>query len=128
MGMFDTIFINNNMLPISDEEKKLIGETMEWQTKDLDCALSEVHITDDGQLIVYRWDLECVPKEERPYPDADGLLGLRGIMRRVNERLEVIHHHGYIKFYSFVGGKWYQFSAKFTDGRLESITGGQENN
>lgn len=128
MGMFDTIFINNNMLPISDEEKKLIGENPNWQTKDLDCDLSEIYITDNGQLTINRWELECVPKEERPYPDADGLRGLIGSMRRVNERLEVIYHHGYIKFYSSVGGKWYQFLAKFTDGRLESITGGQENN
>jgi hypothetical protein len=34
MGMFDTLYINTNRLPISRAEKKLLGENPEWQTKD----------------------------------------------------------------------------------------------
>ena len=121
MGMFDKLYINPDMLPISDEEKKFFTKETEWQTKSLDNVLTEVYITDDRQLQVNEWTLESVPKEERPYPNDDGIKGMMGSLRRVNEHLVTIPHHGFIVFYSKANDKWYEFKAKFTDGKLIGI-------
>jgi hypothetical protein len=50
MGMFDYLFIDTNMLPISDEEKIIIGNEPGWQTKDFYNTLTEIYITNDGEL------------------------------------------------------------------------------
>ena len=126
MGMYDNLIINTDKLPVTDEEKKLIGKNPNWQTKDFDCYLTEIYITDEGELKINRWNYEEVSNEERPYPNEEGLLGLIGSLRRVNERLETIQHHGYVNFYSYIGDEWYEFFAKFTDGKLVSIEGGKE--
>lgn len=125
MGMFDTLYINTQRLPLSRADKKRLGDNPDWQTKDLDCTLTEVYITDEGELKVNRWAYETVPKEERPYPDDEGLLGSMGSLKRVNQRLEVIPYHGFIRFYTSLkeqeGREWFEFSAKFTDGKLVGI-------
>ena len=131
MSMFDNIFINTNKLPVSDEEKTIIGDNTEWQTKDFDSVLTEIYITDDDELKINRWEYETVPIEERPYPDGEGFLGMFGCLRRVNERLETIPYHGIITFYGRPDKEkkeWYEFYAKFTDGKLVSIDGGKEKN
>ena len=120
--MFDNVFINADMLPISDEEKAEIGEGHEWQTKDYENMLTEIYITDDGLLKVSQFELEEVPKKERPYPDGEGILGLMGSLKRIHERLEVLPYHGFINFYGSINKKWYSFNAKFTDGKLIEIT------
>jgi hypothetical protein len=121
MGMFDYLFIDKNMLPISDEEKIIIGDEPGWQTKDFDNVMTEIYITNDGELKINRWEYEVVPKEERPYPDDDGIKGMAGSLRRSNEKLEVIPHHGYVRFYSSINREWHEFNAKFTDGKLIEI-------
>ena len=126
MGMFDSLFINTDKLPVTDDEKKNIGDKTEWQTKDFDCDLTEIYITDEGELKINRWEYESVPKEERPYPDGEGLLGMFGCIKRINERLETIPYHGIITFYGHPHKEWYEFYAKFTDGKLVSIDGGKE--
>ena len=119
--MYDRLIISTEKLPISDEEKKIIGKTPNWQTKSFDCEMTEIYITDEGELKINRFEYEAVPKEERPYPNEDGLMGLMGSLRRVNERLETISHHGFVNFYAKVESKFFSFSAKFTDGKLVSI-------
>ena len=121
MGMFDYLFIDTNMLPISDEEKIIIGDEPGWQTKDFDNVMTEIYITNDGELKINQWEYEDVPKEERPHPDDDGIKGLFGSVRRSNESLETIPHHGYARFYSSINREWYEFNAKFTDGKLVEI-------
>lgn len=126
MGMFDTLYINTQRLPLSRADKKRLGDDPDWQTKDLDCILTEVYITDEGELKVNRWEYETVPKEERPYPDDEGLLGSMGSLKRVNQRLEAIPYHGYIRFYTSLESpegsqEWFEFSAKFTNGKLVGI-------
>ena len=119
--MFDYLFIDTKMLPVSDEEKIIIGDEPGWQTKDFDNILTEIYITDDGELKISRWECETVPKEERPYLDDDGIAGLVGSLRRGNIKLETIPHHGYVNFYTSISKKWYEFNAKFTDGKLVEI-------
>jgi hypothetical protein len=121
MGMFDYLFIDTNMLPISDEEKIIIGDEPGWQTKDFDNVMTEIYITNDGELKINQWEYEDVPKEERPHPNDDGIKGLFGSVRRSNESLETIPHHGYVRFYSSINREWYEFNAKFTDGKLVEI-------
>ena len=119
--MFDYLFIDTNMLPISDEEKIIIGDEPGWQTKNFENIMTEIYITNDGELKINQWEYEVVPKEERPHPDDDGLSGLVGSLRRSNENLETIPHHGYVNFYTSISKKWYEFNAKFTDGKLVEI-------
>lgn len=126
MGMYDNLIINTNKLPVSDEEKIRIGENPGWQTKDFDCDLTEIYITDDGELKINRWKYDWVPEEERPYPKDEGIKGMIGCLKRVGEHLETINHHGYVNFYSNIGTDWYEFYAKFTDGKLSTIEGGKK--
>ena len=126
MGMYDTLYINTNRLPVTRAEKKLLGNNPEWQTKDLECVLTEVYITDEGELKVNQFEYEHVPKKERPHPDAEGILSIAGSLRRVDEHLETIPYHGFIRFYTSMkddqgSSHWYEFSAKFTDGKLVGI-------
>lgn len=126
MGMFDNLIINTNKLPVSEEEKEKIGKNPNWQTKDFDCILTEIYITDEGELKINDFNYEIVSKKDRAYPKDEGLRGLMGSMKRVNENLKPIKHHGYVNFYSNIGDDWYEFFAKFTDGKLISIEGGKK--
>jgi hypothetical protein len=127
MGMYDYLFINTDKLPVSDEEKKIIGDNPGWQTKCLDCELTEVYITDDNELKVNKYELQPTPLEERPFPNGEGLKGLIGSLKRVNERLENIPYNGTINFYTNIQKEyWYEFNAKFIDGKLVEIVGGKQ--
>jgi hypothetical protein len=121
MGLYDYLLIDTKMLPVTDEEKIIIGDEPLWQTKDFDNLMTEIYITDDGELKINKWEYEFVPKEERPYPDNDGFMGMIGSLKRNHVRLVTIPHHGYVNFGSQVNGKWYEFNAKFTDGKLVEI-------
>lgn len=126
MGMFDTLIINTDKLPVSDEEKARIGKNPGWQTKDFDCEMTVIYITDDGELKIKEFEYEVVPKEQRPHPNAKGIMGLQGSLREVNVRLVTEPHHGNVNFYNRIGDDWYEFNTKFTDGKLVSIEGGKE--
>lgn len=119
MGMFDNLHINTDKLPVSDEEKKLIGKNPNWQTKDFDCMLTDIYITDEGELTIRKFT--CGWDETQK----NGLETM-GVLTEENVRTEVIPHHGYVIFYSNIGNKWYEFFAKFTNGKLECIEGGRE--
>jgi hypothetical protein len=98
-------YLSIQNVTVSDEEKIIIGNEPGWQTKDFDNILTEIYITNDGELKINRWEYDVVPKEERPHPDDDGILGLAGSLERTNVRLETIPHHGYVNFYTFISKK-----------------------
>lgn len=125
MGMYDNLIINIDKLPLSDEEKRLMGKNTIWQTKDFECILTEIYITDDDELKINKWNYIEVPKKERKNPDSEGLSGLCGSLKRVNERLENIYYHGHVNFYSYINENFYEFFAKFDNGKLVSIEGGK---
>ena len=107
MGMFDTLYINIEKLPISDEEKQLIDTNQDWQTKSLKRLLSKVYITDDGEL-----KLSIFNFEDSKY----------------NDELETLLYDGCVNFYTNIGNddlNWYEFNAIFINGKLNSITGGK---
>lgn len=127
MGMYDNLYINPKQLPISEEEKGLFEQlNLDWQTKSLNCDLTEVYITENGELKINKWQYETVPKEERPYPDDEGLKGMIGCLRRKDEHLENINYTGIVNFYTNIKKDWWEFNAKFLDGKLISIEGGKE--
>jgi hypothetical protein len=100
MGMFDELTID---YPLPD-----IG-TVDWkfQTKSFENELAHYHITTDGelQLLVRGW------------------LGEWEAVDRIPVTLYGEPYHGYVEFHDLHDdtGVWYQFRAKFTDGKLVRI-------
>lgn len=143
MGMFDYLRCE---VPLPDG-----WQPDELQTKDFDCEMVTHVITQDGRLMLERIDeTHIVPKEDRPYPNDDGLLGACGMLRH-DKSLHDSHFHGVVRFYGseyrqldgspaqyngvmhgpdgvsdYITGKplkhiWHEYNAKFTDGKLVSI-------
>ena len=122
MGMYDHLYVEDlSLLPLTESERAGLTTETEWQTKSLDCVLTDAYLTPDKRLEELLFDMEEVPKEERPYPDKDGFMGMIGSLRRVNERRVDTGHHGYLNFYTSHNGKWLEFRAKFTDGVMVEI-------
>ncbi len=124
MGMYDYLIINTDKLPIAKKDKELLGENPKWQTKDFDCILSSAEITDDGLLRFRRfesyWDKNAVSGFSKA-------TGIKGALCEKNHRWEDIPMHGFVNFYTHdKNNEWWEFYAKFTDGKLVEITGGKE--
>lgn len=107
--MFDYIRVHPSLLPVTPEERNAIeNEECDFQTKDLDCYLNEYEITPDGFLILVNemiggWNYQEVYRQ--------------------------IKYHGHLRFYTEVyfgtednlKVEWYEFQAKFTDGKMVEI-------
>lgn len=120
MGMFDYIDCRAEL-----PETEVPPPSRIFQTKDTpDQYMTVYTITEDGRLTWRPYEMEVVPKAERPYPDDDGILGLAGSMRRVEGEPETLDFHGDIYFYTYdpkTRGEW-EYRARFTEGRLAGIT------
>lgn len=119
MGMFDYIKCE---MPLP--ETGVPPPTDLFQTKDTpDQYLTVYTITADGQLVWRPYEMEIVPKEERPYPNDDGILGMAGMLRRVEGEPAAVPFHGDIYFYEGnhpdVG--WWEYRARFTEGKVNKI-------
>ena len=120
--MYDHLYVEDlSLLPLTESEREDLTIETEWQTKSLDCVLTDVYLTSDKRLEEILFDMEEVPREERPHPDDDGFMGMMGSLRRVNERRVDTGHHGYLNFYTQLAGELLEFTAKFTDGVMVSI-------
>lgn len=123
MGMFDHLYVEDlSLLPLTESERRSLTPATEWQTKSLDCILTNVYLTSNKRLEVLQFDMEEVPQAERPYPDDDGIIGMMGSIRRVNEKRVDSNLHGYLNFYTGHKGDWLEFTAKFTNGIMVEIT------
>lgn len=120
MGMFDTLICD---APLPDgaaiepyDERYDDGA---FQTKDLDCYLGLYRITADGRLEQQVFELIA---HEGNQESEDPWAKLPRYERR-NERWETVtDFHGRIRFYgNDVAGRWHEYVAKFTDGRLVEI-------
>jgi len=118
MGMYDNLKISAKKLPLSKEEQTTLGDNHDWQTKDFDCTLSDFEITDDGKLrflnIRYEWD-------ENAKSAMFEFTGKYGSLVVKDKKWEYIEYHGYVNFYRSINDVWYEFNAKFTDGKLVNI-------
>ena len=119
MGMYDHLYINTNILPISDVDKLRLGKNPNWQTKSLDCELTEIYIT--GEIKINKCEYDVVEKKDRPYPNEDGILGLVGSLKIINEQLTTLKYNGIINFYTYVDEDWFEFNAHFNNGILSQI-------
>lgn len=138
MGMFDYVTCE---LPLPDGwgmENDVVG----LQSKDFDCEMTTILIRADGRLLIERFEYYSVPKEERPYPDAEGALALCGSLGKKDRRWEDLNFHGDFGFGGLedlnddywvaserhpAGGfrqkryRHHDYVARFTDGHLVSI-------
>ena len=104
--MFDYLKISTNLLPLSENEKMEIGDNVVWQTKDVNKGLSTAEITDDGKLLYL--EIMYVP-------------GDTSFLKTIEKGWVEIEMHGFVNFYGKVNDTFYEFEAKFTDGKLVVI-------
>lgn len=127
MGMFDYIRCE---VPLPDG-----WAGGDLQTKDFDCEMVTHVITASGRLMLDRGHYEEVTKEQRPFPNEDGMLGFAGSIRRVPRMVDA-NFHGFVYFgtietighnppdergYQHPIYKDHDYKAKFTDGQLVAI-------
>jgi hypothetical protein len=147
MGMFDNLIVDLDILPeITEEDKNLLRTSNNFQTKAFENTLTTVYITKDESLnfrhsftnepfLPYKLQIkesewEEVPKEERPYPNAEGFRSLMGCMREVNVRVVDLDYTGTFTFYDFVNyneKKWFEFEVETKNGKIISIKLVREN-
>jgi hypothetical protein len=136
MGMFDYVVCE---APLPDG-----WAADELQTKDFDCTMTTLRISAEGRLLIERYESYTVPKEDRPYPDAEegDWREIVGMWGKRNKHWEDLNFHGEFNFYgnegvgertfvpltpgSTVGHYrqdklWHEYNARFTDGRLVRI-------
>lgn len=123
MGMYDNLRCD---APLPDGR---VDASNDWQTKDGPCEMGLVVITADGQLVFEEAHIEEVPEQERPHYGTpkwkeDGLWRLAGSLKRVVDGTYVVPRHGDVHFYRFRcnGDQCEEYRARFTNGRLDSIT------
>ncbi len=127
MGMYDTLKIKTEMLPISKDDKKILGESPKWQTKDFDCILSTAEITADGRLrfrrFTYEWDNNAVCA-------MTNITGEKGALVEKNiQWIDFKDYSGVVNFYTHDKNQdWWEFNAKFINGVLVEINGGTDSN
>lgn len=117
MGMFDDLECHPSLLP--DD----LPEHSGFQTKSFpEPSMDKYRITEEGDLEILRYDLE----------ETGVMIKIAGVewpeRRRINERWEKVQdYHGDIYFYASVPQpghhySWYEFNARFTDGKLSRLT------
>ena len=125
MGMFDELKCEYKLPdPVVQEET--------FQTKSFDCLLDSYTITRDGRLIHHQVRYESVPEEERPcYGTSEWeqseFAHLIGSLKAVPIGDVEIPYHGDVYFYTSIGSRetgdyeWFEYQARFTNGRLKWI-------
>ena len=124
MGMFDNISVTDQ-LPYSQEmiDLGLDKNSRSFQTKDLDCSMSEYCIQ-HGELFERKYKTE---KWIEGDPKAKSFMDRVGHMERTDEYWDKVNFHGVIHFYDSeydIEDKWdcwIEFKAIFTDSRLDRI-------
>lgn len=98
MGLFDTVRCEYPL-------RNPVHQKLEYQTKDLECALGEYTITREGKLVAQ---------------PGGGLFG-----RKARRAVEC-PYHGDIRIYTSVNrprlrGEWVEYLVRFTDGRVQRV-------
>ncbi len=121
MGMFDYLYIDKKMLPISKKDKKALGTKPDFQTKDFDLMLSTIIITKDGFLIQRKFEYGWDSTKKNAF-------GSMGVLTNENKRDVVLNEFsGSVNFYTTIDSyppdeDWFEFNAIFKDGKLKEIT------
>jgi len=114
MGMFDRL---RCLYPLPAPGANEIN----YETKSLDCVLDEYEIGADGRLRRQEYDIE-----DRSDRNAPGLLGIVGMMTRINPRWVDDLRTGEVRFYGGPKGDYspdteLTWSAYFVDGILREL-------
>ena len=108
MGMFDTVCINTDSLPVSESDKVRLRGT-DFQTKSAECGLDTLYITNEGYLEMEELGFRFDDREGKP------------------DRLRLLDVQGTLDFYTSVKteqgqlGEWFEFRAVFLAGRLITL-------
>ena len=107
MGMFDTIRF--------EFEIPGRGALHEWQTKSLECTLSEYLVKMDYKIYLEEWDMEWVPDESFSL--------FKGYSRKIPDSYRLTpltDFHGDVIFYDNCSSC--EYKARFSYGTLDNIT------
>jgi hypothetical protein len=73
------------------------NQNRDFQTKDLECQCHRFEVSPEGRLTLT-------------------------INRKAGTRISVDQNfHGMLNFYALLGDRWFEYNAKFTDGKLVSV-------
>jgi hypothetical protein len=126
MGMYDELKCE---YPLPEKSAKY--QDLQFQTKSLGNFLDKYIISKDGELIIYSFDWEPVPEEDRPFygkPEWQQLSWV-GSFKSIPNEPRKIEHTGEVRFYSTVDNEdWIEFVAFFSKGKLIHIETVEENN
>lgn len=125
VGMYDCVRIDDSIhLP---EYELRSNDDVEWQTKTFERIMGTYKVTAEGKLFKEEWHYEEVPEEERPMYDEDiggfenDLDKAFGSMAKVHEGWIQKDYHGRMNIVGTDEENFYEYSLKFTNGRLEDI-------
>lgn len=126
MGLFDTVKIDVDLLPVTSAEKtKLVKE--EFQSKDYVPVWGTQIRFNGKRLEILEYDLAVVPEDERPHckdkppeqrTDFDKMIGS---FKHENEKWVDLEQDEPFNFYTGCDGEWFEFNAIFKDGDLVRI-------
>ena len=122
MGMFDYVKCDAPLLVTIPDGPEY--DKPRWQTKDFDNAMGTYTITAEGRLFREVVEWERTPEDELPEKDAPegSLLRMFGCVRaKSRTNVAMPDYHGDVFFYDHLGAEWYEFRARFTEGKLASI-------
>lgn len=121
MGLYDTLKIK---YPLPDLE---LQDSI-FQTKSLVCAMLKYTINEDGELILHEVEWVEVPEEQRfyygkPEWEKDDLYKMIGSIKSIPISYKKVNHTGFVRFYKISDNhkKWYEYLAKFVDGKLTNL-------
>lgn len=106
MGMYDNIIISLDLLPITEDERKLLSKYNNWQTKDLECGLITYEITPSGKL---RIEKGYTKNPDKTYENFTGAILF----------YEYTMSDGALN--EFKEDKWFEFKAVFENGIMQMI-------
>jgi len=121
MGMFDYVKITDYRA-FSRKDRKLLKTLDGFQTKDFECMMWNIEIR--GRRVYWsQEEYETVPKEERPYPDGEGLLGFCGMLRKVNTTWYRQKGNKIFVFYTSdrEDKYWYEWEVLVVNGKIKKV-------
>ena len=103
MSIYDTLNINLAKLPLSESDIKRLQEVRaDFQTQSLQQMFAVYKITDDGYLERGGWTWRNNVGKSQP-------------------AVRLTDAHGLIFFYTSVDNEWFEFKARFREGRLTDL-------